>query len=198
MSQLTLSVGLAHKFEIACSRNGLTLADVDRLCEGDILAQFRKVLLGHAAITPLEYIIDCDATPFVPDGWGVEEHRKSDNSNGLFGWDAGKIELYLDYDQQGGRYVEGRGLRKRLTARPVLNANVLDYLLKNPQLIPESWKNDERGNTRYIFFWGTIYRRFDGNLFVRYLYWFGGWWRWDAYWLDRGWGGNDPAALRVS
>ena len=37
---------------------------------------------------------------------------------------------------------------------PVLNSNVLDYLLANPHYIPEEWKAPTFG---MVFFWGTIY-----------------------------------------
>ena len=53
MSELELSVGLARKLEKAFSRNDWTLADVDKLCQGDTLAQHRKVLLGTAVIQDL-------------------------------------------------------------------------------------------------------------------------------------------------
>lgn len=54
MSELILPVGLAHKLETAFNRNGWTLADVDKACEGDRLGQFRQVLLGYATITAAE------------------------------------------------------------------------------------------------------------------------------------------------
>jgi hypothetical protein len=57
---------------------------------------------------------------------------------------------------------------------------------------------DESGNTRFIFFWGTVYRYPGGNLCVRCLYWDGFWWQWDAVWLDHDWGDDDLAALRAS
>ena len=53
MSELELSLGLARKLEKAFGRNNWTLADVDRLCQGDTLAQHRKVLLGTAVIQDL-------------------------------------------------------------------------------------------------------------------------------------------------
>jgi hypothetical protein len=194
MSELVLPVGLAHKLETAFNRNGWTLAEVDKLCEGDVLAQHRKVLLGHAAIAVPEHLIDCDANPFTPNGWKVEEHQKG----GQFDWSADSVKFHLDPGQQDGKYIEGNKLRKQLSGKPVLNANVLDYLLKNPDLIPEDWKKDEKGNTRYIFFWGTIYRRSVGRLCVRYLYCDDGRWSWRSRWLVSGWGGGSPAALRAS
>ena len=72
---------------------------------------------------------------------------------------------------------------------PVLNANVLDYLLAHRELIPEEWK----GNA--IFFWGPIYRLSGGDLCVRCLYWDDDAWHWGYCWLDDGWGGYYPAAV---
>jgi hypothetical protein len=134
------------------------------------------------------YGIDCDAAPFVPDGWKVEEHQKG----GSFIWDASKVELFLSDSQKGGKTIEGNKLRKELAKKPVFNANVLDYLLKNPHLIPEEWKGKD------VFFWGTIYRGRRGRIRVRGLGWYGGRWRGDAYWLDSGWSDDDPAAMRAS
>jgi hypothetical protein len=81
---------------------------------------------------------------------------------------------------------------------PVMNANVLDYLLANPDLIPEEWKKDEKGNTRYIFFWGTVYRRSNGNLCVRCLYWDDSGWYWSLRWLVIDFFGFYPAAVPAS
>ena len=135
-------------------------------------------------------IIDLDADPFVRDGCLVEEHRKG----GKFTWDkdAQKGALYLSMRQHGNEHIAGRELRKELAKKPVLNANVLDYLLANPHLIPEEWKD------KYIFFWGTVYRSRGGSLFVRCLYWCDGWY--ESYCvLDLGcWRGKNPAVVRAN
>ena len=62
--------------------------------------------------------------------------------------------------------MEGVELRKELSNKgvAVLNANVLDYLLARPGLIPEEWKG------KRTYFFGTIYCRPDGEPCVRYLY----------------------------
>lgn len=140
------------------------------------------------------HIIDCDAAPFVPDGWKVEEHKK----DGKLDFDASQVLFHLADGQKGGKSIEGNKLRKELANMPVMNANVLDYLLANPDLIPDEWKADESGNTRYIFFWGTVYRYSDGDLYVRCLCWSGDGWRWGDYWLGHDWNGDYPAALRAS
>ncbi len=141
-----------------------------------------------------QHTIDCDADPFVPRGWKVEEHKKG----GQLEWNSAKVKLSLSEDQKDGKYVEGNKLRKELADKIVLNANVLDYLLAHPQLIPEEWKKDDNGKIRFIFFWGTIYCHSDGGLYVRCLYFDDGEWYWNDYWLDGGWDGRVPAALLAS
>lgn len=189
MSELVLPIGLAHKLGTAFNRNGWTLGEVDKLCEGNILGQFREVQLGHASITVIEHLIDLDANPLVPSGWKrAEEHQKG----GQFKWDAAKVNLYLSKKQEGGNYIVGTKLREELKGKLVYNANLLDYLFAHPHLIPEEWKG------QHVFFWGTIYRDSDGVLCVRCLGWGGGRWRWGGSWLDGGWDGDGPAAVPAS
>ena len=126
--------------------------------------------------------INTDKKPFVPEGWKVEEHRKCGTV------DLSKLALHLEPEQKEG-HLSGDVLRERLKDKSVLNANVLDYLLKHPKLIPEEWKG------KYVFFWGTIYRDSGGSLSVRYLYWYGGRWYWFYYWLDHVWHGRNPALV---
>jgi len=189
MSEITLDVGLAYKIKQALYRNGIPdVADLDWLATGDNIAKMRRVRLGHAEIVTSEHVIDCDAQPFVPDGWSIEEHRKG----GAFKWDPVKVSLHLGRGQQNGKWIEGNRLRKELANKPVLNANILDYLLANPHLIPEEWK------AKLVFFWGTIYRDRRGGLCVRYLEWRGDRWLWDTFWLSFDWRDGNPAAVLAS
>ena len=112
-------------------------------------------------------IIDCDKDPFCPEGWTVEEHKKG----GKLEWNPKNISLYLSENQRNG-LIKGNELHKELKDKPILNANVLDYLLAHPELIPEEWKG------KYVFFWGTIYRDSVSDLDVRCLCWGGGRWYW--------------------
>lgn len=181
-------VGLAHKVCLSAEEQGYTPELLNALAEApDLFQQLLQVQLGHASITPAEHIIDCDSSPFVPNGWKVEEHQKG----GQWKFDASEIELYLAVAQKKGS-IEGNNLRKNLTGKFVLNANVLDYLNANQHLIPEDWKR------RVVFFWGTIYRDSGGDLYVRCLYWYDDRWRWGGTWLGDDWGADDPAALRAS
>lgn len=134
------------------------------------------------------HLIDLDADPFVPDGWTVEKHQKG----GQFKWRTNNVSLHLDKSQKNGRVIEGSKLRKELERKLVLNANVLDYLLDHPHLIPEEWKSE------FVFFWGTVYRNRDGYLFVRYFLWSDDRWHGSFYWLGMHWHDAEPALVVAS
>lgn len=161
-----------------------------RLTEGTL--PIERVLAGMQDLIEGKFgdlIIDCNAAPFVSDGWSVEEHRKG----GQLTLDMGRIRLHLSENQKGDKYVGGQELRRELKDQPVLNANVLYYLLvAHPHLIPEDWKG------KNVFFWGTIYRDSDARLCVRYLCWRGGEWRRCSHWLAYQWGVQSPAAVSAS
>ncbi len=152
-----------------------------------------RFLRGELKVVEVNnYIIDCDANPFIPEGWEVVEHRKG----GQFKWNPNRVVLYICKEQKGDG-IGGHELRKKLEGKPVINANVLDYLLAHSELIPEAWKS------KVIFFWGTIYCNSGGGLECRCLCWHSmycwgdSWARW--VYGDRGlgarWDGNSPAAL---
>ncbi len=186
-----LSSAQAHEIEIAMNRsqNGPWSPElVHLLTKGNQLGQFRQVLLGLASITVVSHVIDCDADPFVPDDWSVKEHQKG----GSWKWDSSNVTLWLADGQKNGKFVGGSKLRKELARKPVLNANVLDYLLMYTGLIPEEWKR------KYSHFWGTVYRDRDGFLYVRYLYWKGDRWHSRYRWLGSDLNDNDPALVRTS
>jgi len=184
-NNLMLDVGLANEIKLAARRAGATLTDLKRLAEGNNLATILPVLRGQAEVVVKKHIIDCDADPFIPEGWSVEEHQKG----GQLEWNPEKIQLWLSKSQKDGGTIEGNKLRKELKSQSVLNANVLDYLLANPHLIPEEWKG------KYVCFWGTIYRSRSGRLIVRYLCWRGGGWDWDYDWLGDVWDDHCPAVV---
>ncbi len=187
-------IGLAHKICLSAEEQGYTPELLNTLAENpSLFRQMLQVQLGHAEVIR-SHVIDCDADPFLPSGWKVEEHRKG----GSFVWNHNAVKLYLSDSQHDRKQIEGNKLLKLLADKPVLNANVLDYLFANKHLIPESMKKDEQGNIRHIFFWGTIYRDADGLLCVRYLFFYDGQWRWSYLWLDDVWLGYSPAALCAS
>ena len=159
---------------IAAAKAGWEPSDFHKLSKDEnLMRRILGVLYGTHEIQTKD-VIDLDADPRIPnEGWTVEEHKKG----GQFTWDASKVQLFLHSKQQGGS-IEGNKLRKELADKPVYNANLLDYLLENPHLIPKEWE----GKT--VVFWGTIYRDSLGRLFVKYLIWGGGPWSQDLCWLD--------------
>lgn len=182
----TYSIGQMNQLGDALETAGFTPGEVTKLQQFRGLATLRAVLNGTAQIVVTKHVIDCDADPFVPENWKVEEHQKG----GKFEWDPSQIELYLDKGQLGGNSIVGNKLRQKMSSKKIMNACVLDFLLAHPELIPEEWKS------RAVFFWGTIYRESDGNLYVRYLCWDGGGWSCYYGWLVSGFNDDCPAALR--
>ncbi|OHA60602.1 MAG: hypothetical protein A2569_00820 [Candidatus Vogelbacteria bacterium RIFOXYD1_FULL_51_18] len=148
----------------------------------------RFQIVSTAVKHAVKHLINLDTIPFTPNGWSVEEHQEG----GMLEWNSNKVSLHLSPNQEGNIYIKGNELRTELKGKPVLNANVLDYLLIHQDLIPEEWKDQS------IFFWGTIYCGLDGTLFVRYLYWHGGWWHWDFLWLGSDWFCHRPALVLAS
>jgi hypothetical protein len=132
-----------------------------------------------------QLVIDMGAEPFVPRGFEVVLHRVGEK----FIFDNTKVELYLDESQKNGAYTWGNRLGPKLQKMPVLNANVLDALLANPQYIPGEWKEKK------IFFWGTVYRDCNGSVNVRYLWCLNGRWCSDMYWVLYDWDDDDPALV---
>lgn len=198
-----MSCRQAAEFDFALERNGWTPDDVKWLSGGDTLAHILRVRRGTHEIKAIEHTLDLATTPQLPfTEAAVIEHKGTDvvrlerRGDDLY-LDGKKVELHLSPGQKKGR-IGGYDLRKYLETKPVLNAAVLDYLLAHPELIPESWKRDEEGNTRYIFFWGTIYRNAGGDLYVRYLCWFVGCWVSRYFWLDNDWYADDPSAVLAS
>lgn len=183
-----MDVGLAVDLKAAFKRNGWSTEEVKRACAGDFFGKIHPVLLGRAEVTYPEHLVDLDADPFVPSGWAVEEHQRG----GSFKLDPVKIKLCLSPHQQGEKWIDGHKLREELKKQRVYNANLLDYLIAHPHLIPEDWKG------KFVFFWGTTYRDSDGRLSVRCLCWDGDAWFWRCYWLDGRWHVSRPAAVAAS
>lgn len=140
-----------------------------------------------------ENIIDSDSQPPIPEGWTIEQNQKS----GKFVWNPDELTFYVSpYQVQAQEDEKLRGamnaiygwclgddLVKELSTKKVLNASVLEHLLKHQELIPDAWKKDSDGITNYIFFWGTIYHTHENanTLVVRYLYWDGEKWSSDDH-----------------
>ena len=124
-------------------------------------------------------------------GWVKVEKKK----DGLY-VNGEKVVLRLAPAQKTGT-IRGHELRTEL-GNNVLHPNILDALYDHAHLIPDDFKQDEQGRTRYIFFWGVIFRDSYGHLFVRFLAWPGGTWGRYYSWLGLDFGVGFPAASLAS
>lgn len=133
-----------------------------------------------------KFFIDCDAVPHSPTGLKVENHCHQ----GMVGYNKDEFieKLHLSEKQKRGMATKGSDLRNEFVGVKVANANVLDWLLANPDQIPKSVKGA-------IFFWGTIYSDSGGRLFVRYLVWRDDKWTSQTLWLADYLSENYPALL---
>jgi len=190
----TLGVGAAHQLEKTLRKAGWENEDVTRMTQSvELSEQIRAVLRGHAKIEIITHLIDCDAKPYLPEGWSIKpEDQIASGVRGEITFDPAKIASHFVDGQKDGKSIVGHELKKLLEGQPVLPANVLDYLLAHPELIPDAWKG------KYLYFWGTIYRDSDGSLCVRCLCWYDGRWDWGCSWLGRRFGGQGPSALLAS
>jgi hypothetical protein len=145
--------------------------------------------IGNIPEADPEKQIDTTQTPKIP-SW-LKEIEENDTSLGTIEWDREKYKdsLFLSPEQITKKTIKGEDLLTLIKKEkiPVLNANVLDYLLEHKEEIPEEWKG------KYIYFWGTIFRNSDGYRYVRYLCWVGSDWDDDSRWLGDGWDGSKPA-----
>ncbi|MDB5204795.1 MAG: hypothetical protein JWP09_823 [Candidatus Taylorbacteria bacterium] len=109
-----------------------------------------------------------------------------------------KLNLHLDPVQLGGS-IRGNDLYEHLKEQNinVLNATIWQYLRDHHNEIPENWKIGPKDNAQYIFFWGTIDRSPEGDLYVRYISWTGGNWVFGNYLLSGNWHEDFPAAVLV-
>jgi len=191
------SIGQMNQLGNAFEAKGFTPEEITMLGQSpEILGDVRHLISGTGRVEIVRHVIDCDAMPHCPKGWRIEEaDQLPGRVRGSLEWDHAAVDLHLDPSQMDGGRIQGHKLKERLANEPVLPATVLDYLLANPTLIPEDWKkDDDAGNTRYIFFWGSIYRNSDGGLLVRYLCWLDGRWHWVWGWLGYDWLGSNPTA----
>jgi MoxR-like ATPase len=145
--------------------------------------------------------IDTEKPPKLP-SW-AKEVIENDTSLGTIEWskEVYKDSLFLSPEQIAKKSIKGEKLLESIKKEkiPVLNASVLDYLLEHKDEIPEEWKEKmPDGRTKYIYFWGTIFRGSDGDRLVRSLDWDGSDWDDDGSWLGHDWADNEPAVRLAS
>ncbi|HMP67385.1 MAG TPA: hypothetical protein PKA60_01375 [Candidatus Paceibacterota bacterium] len=141
-----------------------------------------RVIIGDVS----KIIID-RSKPFDPkkinslgNEWKIVE--EDERSLAITELDLSKVQ-YVDMLEDGETSIRGEEKLKRLKmdGRIRLDAKMSQTFWEDQSLIPESWKEKINGNTRCIFFDGTILRNPFGNSCVLYLYWGNGQWYWGYY-----------------
>lgn len=170
------------------------LTDIGHLFNPAVTAQIAEHIrnmipgLGDASGP---HVIDCDAPPLAPsdlDDWRVAEHAE----HGPFTWNPLRIRLHRTQEQRADPSTLGSAVQAGLEGKRVANATMLDYLLDNQHIVPETWHN---GRNVSIFFWGTLYSNKNGFTCVRCMRWTDDRWIGDLGWLDLPWRRDYYAAL---
>lgn len=105
--------------------------------------------------------------------------------------------FYLCEEQKQGVII-GKNLKPKMQKKIGYHPNIGEALYLNPHLIPESYKIDEEGRTRYIFFWAKGFRARGGGGCVRCLCFEDGQWGWSYDWLVNDWPVQSPALVPAS
>ena len=201
--------GAIHQLADQFERAGFTAGEVKTAGEIEHLHHFLQTLRGTHEIVPIDYVFDVSLlcqlpfdgalreVQFVCDGDKIYKLEK--RGDDLYVNDK-KIGLYRSKRQLNEKTIQGHELRTELDGKPEakLPAALLDYLVEHPALWPECWKEDEEGNTIYIYFWGDIFRNSSGYLFVRYGSWHDGRVVSFCRWLGFHWLGLSPAGSLAS
>ena len=188
--------------------NGEEISVEALLNKHDGVGGARQFLRGNVEITVVKHTVDLSVPPRLPfdiaevvkhEGEGVVEiELRSDDNLYINGK---KVVLHLSERQKDDKRIVGHELLQELESgeQVLLNSNVLDYLYDHSELFPKHWKKDENGDTRNIFFWGSIFRNpADGSLYAHYLFWDSGYLFRRYRWLGFGWDRQDPSACIAS
>ncbi len=137
---------------------------------------------------------------FIGGGWSIMNNETDVRSTLLTELDLTKVQqvAMLKNDET---HIKGEEKLKRLKASGLirLDADIFITLSENQHLIPEKWKDKVDGNTRYIFFDGTVLRHSgSGRRSVLCLSWDCGGWDFDMRWLGLEWLSSCPSAVLAS
>jgi hypothetical protein len=190
--KFVMTVEQAHDFHLAAQRAGLRGGDVESFVDVHNLRKLLPFFRGHSEVRPIDFVIDFDAPPVVPKGYVLRSHHKTFSGKGIFNRIGDKLllfdgktperwrfDLHLVSHQTGEKTVDGSRVQEeiekvRRNKTLVLDVNCRDLFIKNPQLIPESLRRDNEGNSHWIYFWGTTFCDRDGREHVPYLCYFEG------------------------
>lgn len=142
----------------------------------------------------VQHIIDLDKDPLIPTSdfttVTVERHLRG----GQFLWDPTKVSILPIKNSL--KYKNDLPIEiyiRECVDDSFFNANLFDYLLQNPEIIPEDWKLNSCGQPSLLPFWGTIYLYKNFGRCIRSFYFLNGLWHPELYWVH----GNTPPDAAV-
>ena len=200
--------GQVHQLVDRMEAEGFTTEHITKLGQMSNLRDIRFVLDGQAKIVSIATTVAkpkiitinrnrFNPAEFIGAGWSIITDETDTRSTALTELDLTKVQQ-VTMLKSGENVINGEEKLKRLkkSGNIRLDADIFLTLWQNQLLIPESWKEKINGNTRYIFFDGTVLRHSYGDRYVLCLCWGDGKWHWYAYWLAST--GSLTASLRFS
>lgn len=142
--------------------------------------QVVRFLYGELLVCESNSILINRSAPFNPaerlgNGWTTVE--EDERSLGFTKLDFARVKLITMLKGKESSITGEERLRRLKKLGSIrLDAQVFQTLWENKPLIPESWKEKEDGNIRYITFDGTIFRTPHGDRDVLCLSWYDGKW----------------------
>ncbi len=154
------------------------------------------MVIGEPRIIPFTGDFDPIIFKGLGQGWKILPEETDQRGEALTELDITKVifKIMLEGKETS---VKGEEKLKRLKATGCicLDGKAFKACWGNRHLLPESWKKDENGKIRYIFFDGIVLQGPCGFRCVLCLYFKDGKWQWNYNWLENDWNANNPSAV---
>lgn len=129
------SIGAMNQLGDALEQAGFFPADVTLLKQFKNLSSVKDLLQNQAQIVYREFLVNTNHLPVFPDEYSVIDHQK----NGEILLSKDRLEtLFLPKQNKEEEGILGAEILGLLNPKQKLNIAVADFLLKNPQTIPDS------------------------------------------------------------
>ncbi|MCI5108351.1 MAG: hypothetical protein MRY49_00705 [Candidatus Pacebacteria bacterium] len=183
ISESPYSIGQMAQLVKVLTIKGWSSEDIAQFAQYPDHKTIRAISNGKSGLN-LHSPINTTKHPSIPPLWHIESHDPSlgtitleKRADGELYVNGRKVVLFIHKSQT--PVVQLDTLQEKVTRKfggILLNATILEYLLKHQELIPLSWK------LKSVLFLGTTFGNHDGKDFVRCLCWAGpGWGRYVVY-----------------
>ena len=196
--------GQVHQLMERLEREGFAPSHITKLGQFSNLCGIRDVLDGFSEIKPMENFLvrisrTFDPVKFLGEGWSIVEEETDKRSAALTEFRINDICFGTMLKGREASITGEERLRRLKEADFVrLDADTFLTFWENKSLIPKSWKEKVNGNTRFIFFDGTVLRNLNDYRCVLHLCWYDGEWHWSCHWLNLDCGSGDLSAVLAS